>query len=506
MDLERLVRVEAQFCGGRKKFGTGFRVAPGQVLTAQHVIELRRGEETEKASEIFVHWSPGEGKTHVKKPARRQWTGEVALDPKDTTALDIALLEDDLPTEDLEPFTDFVRVALGESVAWESSGFVTVDPEVVDLSTQYVFGRCEPCRTGAVRIQLVNERDRPRDPEDGKELHWSGLSGAPVFVREGPNKGRLYGFIASGTHIFPDRLTMVGTPTLLQNPELRQLLNLYGPVPPPAGLVEQLRALLLDDADLAAGLAELDPAWPSLDVHGLVETLCTDERLGLRLQELRPLYEVLRPSPERKTRCQQLVLILLAIWAGQEIGNLGPEGVTSPRIQVKTASEMAVEPYMASRAGALPEYKPIEKGQALPRGAFQLDASFLESGLRPESALKDQLDLVEKSLGLELLRQDQKARLKRLPLGLQGAERQALICQNLRQTLWSRKRPYYFMAGNELLNRLGRGLERFLEGLEDALPDLQVVVLDPKEESIFQAREHDDTVYPALVMLELMES
>jgi hypothetical protein len=143
--LRRIVRVEARFEATARfeagiKRGTGFRVGPGQVLTAQHVVERGHREKAiERATEIRVRLDEdGSGDDVENAAATVDWVGESTLDPGDRKALDAALLADELPAGDLKPFRDWVRVPLGNSGRWETQGFASVSADVDELGTEYL--------------------------------------------------------------------------------------------------------------------------------------------------------------------------------------------------------------------------------------------------------------------------------------------------------------------------------------------------------------------------------
>lgn len=208
--------------------GTGFRIGPGRVLTAQHVVERRQrhGGGLERASRIVVRLDVDVAGEVRDAPARWLWSGSPDLNPKARDTLDVALLADDLPTEGLEPFRDFVPKVLDHRVEWETRGFPVASREVATGGGEYLSGACHPTAERASHIALTSIRGQPRDPKTGQILGWAGASGAPIFVDGGPHHGALYGVLRAQPFEFDDKIWAVALPVLLRESDFRQHLGL----------------------------------------------------------------------------------------------------------------------------------------------------------------------------------------------------------------------------------------------------------------------------------------
>ncbi len=515
--LERVVRVEVRFKTAQglepPGYATGFRVGPGQVLTAQHVVDRGPAARGHGEPEIRVLHDP-EGSGEIRRaPAKVVWRG-TELDPADRKALDVALLADELPHEKLKPFRDWVRVPLGRSGRWHCEGFPNASPDAARTGTEYLYGVCHPARERATFLKLTVERAPPRPGRDGTTA-WHGLSGAPVFVAEGRYQGHLYGIVRSSPKRFPDILRAVGTPALLRNAELRDRLGFEEPAPPHASLVEQLRGVLEGDPDLAERLAGLDPAWQARwamgDIDELVDVLCAESSLTPSLERLRHLNQHADRKSAGAERIRELAVILVSILAGRELP--GGEELTAEstrRIQLGTASPNRAEALLASAYGTPCLYEKAS-GTDLPQAWLRVPTAVMEAGMRASSQVDDQIEellvsLTEKDLDQpKFILPAQKAIFSTQP----PAERRELLRRQLRKNLVrlreQKGRPAYLVAAGELHKKMGRAnLDTFLRRLEEVLPELDLVVLETGAEPVAQAIEEEDELWPLWEILDLL--
>ncbi len=509
--LRRIVRIEARFETGESKVGTGFRIGPGQVLTAQHLVE--RGSKT--AIEIEVRLDPdGSGENVRVASAEVIWKGEERLNPKDPRALDAVLLADELPGEDLAPFRDWVPLPLGRSGHWETRGFATANPNARALGTEYLWGVCHPSLEQATHLQLTVERDPPRFGRDGEFGTWAGVSGGPVFVKDGRYQDYLYGVVRSSPKRFPDTLYAVGTPALLRNAELRRLLGFKDQPPPDAGLVERLRSLLEEDSRLTERLAGFEAAWKSRWTGGgtddLVDVICREGRLKPALERLRDLYRVEEASSAGAARLQEMAIVLVSILASREVpGGEHLDVESTRRIQLGTASPNFAEALLASAYG---QSSLFEEARApdLPHAYLRVPTGNMEAGLRTQSQVGEQLE----ELLLELLERDLDRPKFILPAqkalfsGLAPGKRREMLTKMLRKSLTRLEerhgRPAYLVAGGELEKKMGGQLDRFLRRLAVVLPNLDLVVLETDADKVEQAIDQEDMLWPLWEILDLL--
>ena len=518
----RIVRVEARFDktarfkAGTKR-GTGFRVAPGRVLTAQHVVERGHREKAiERAVEIRVLLDEdGSGDEVQEETATVAWRGETELDPDDPKALDAALLEDQLPPGDLEPFRDWVGVPLGSSGSWETEGYAAASADVDPLATEYLWGTCHPAREGASYLKLTVDRSTPLPDDDGTGANWGGVSGGPVFVKEGRYRGHLYGIVRQSPRRYDDALYAVGTPALKRDVKLRDLLGFKKePVPPHASLVEKLREELEGDPVLARRLAGLEEAWKKrLEKGGnddLVDALCTEGRLEPMVEHLRQLYRR-DPKSAAGERLREVAMALVPILASKELE--GGEELTvesAQRIRLGTASPNYAEALLASAYGTPSLYDEDPSGRAVPKALLRVPAAVLEAGVHAKSQVAEELEellmvLMEEDLGKSkfLVPDYQRALLSRVSGGRRQKDLRDLLRRRLRRIEQDFGRPPYLVT-DELKKKMGdRHLEVFLRRLAEALPNLDLVVLDTGDEAIARAFEQDDQLWPLWEILDL---
>jgi hypothetical protein len=515
--LRRIVRVEARFEGRKPQRGTGFRVGPGQVLTAQHVVE--RGwnrRSTEPAKEIRVLFDPDGGGELQTASATVVWKGEAERDPGDTKALDVALLADELPEDGLEPFRRWVPLPLGASGRWEASGFATAGSDVDQMGTEYLWGVCHPAKKLATYLKLSIERSAPveKDGNETKALTWAGISGAPVFVKEGRYEGYLYGVVRSSPESFTDQLYAVGTPALLRNAELRRYLGIEEPVPPHVSLVEKLRGLLEEDSRLAGRLAGLDESWKARwnlgGVDDLVDVICAEGNLKASLEQVRHLFQGLDPSSANAERLREMAGVMVSILASRELpGGADLTAESIRRIRLGTASPNFAEALLASAYGTPCLYERAE-GRDLPRPLLRVPSPMMEAGIRAKSHVEEQLeelevDLIEKELDHpKFIFPSQKKLLSSVPPGEQRELLKRTLEKRLVRLKERYKRPAFLAADAELQKTMGPHLNAFLDRLAKVLPSLHLVVLESETEKIAEAIEQEDALWPLWEVLDLL--
>lgn len=518
--LRRIVSIEARF-EEESKWGTGFQLAPGRVLTAQHVIERWDGQGASKDADPIIVRSAADVAVGASSEAvaRCTWRGSPDLDPTiRLDALDVALLEDELPADGLEPFQDFVPVILDDRGQWETQGFASANPESFERVSDHLWGASHPVGEAASQIALTVEREPPRHPQTGENLSWEGLSGAPIFVRGGRYHHALYGVLCSAPAVYEDKLFAVALPTLLRIPEFRRHIGLEETLPPHPSLVERLRQLLEADDELTAKLARLDPEWTRCwedeGIDGLVDLLVTEGRLRDRLASLRQLHGTLEPGSSRGESFRELVLVLVALVAQHEIpggdtlDTAALERIGQGRTELSTASECFAEVFLAGAFGTPPRFEGVPGD--LPRAYLRVPTSALESGIRSRSLEADQLEEMVTDLllkGLDhprFLRPSEKDRLRLLPPGERVELYRRQLERNFAQLRRRHGRPPYLLAGSGLRYRLKDELDRFLRRLEQILPSLHLVELQTDRQAVERAIEQDDALYPLWEILDLL--
>ncbi len=516
--LERVVRVEVRFKTAQglepPGYATGFRVGPGQVLTAQHVVERGPKDSIERAVEIRVRLDrDGSGEEVIEAPAKVAWVGESRLASSDRKALDVALLEDELPKGNLEPFHRWVRIPLGRSDRWHCEGFPNASPDAARMGTEYLYGLCHPARERATFLKLTVERKPPLPGRDGSTA-WHGLSGAPVFVADGPYRGYLYGIVRASPKRFPDILRAVGTPALLRDAELRQRLGIEDPPPPHAGLVEKLREVLEEDPLLAERLAACDESWSGRWCAGggdeLVDALCGEGRLGPMLEHLRRLNRGVDPKSAAGGRIRELAVTLASILAGRELpGGEHLDVESTRRIRLGTASANFAEALLASAYGTPCLYEKAA-GPDLPQAWLRVPTVAMEAGMRADSQVAEQLEemlaaLLEKDFDRpQLVPRAQRALINTLPPG----ERREVLKNELRASLARIERrhgrPAYLALDAPSQKKMGDQLDTFLARLANVLPNLDLVKLETGAGPIARTTGEVDKLWPLWEILDLL--
>ena len=511
--LRRIVRVEASFGEGiEPKTGTGIRLRPGLVLTAQHVVEHRDAGQVQPATEVLVLLDrDGDSEPQIA-PATVVWRGEERLDPHDLRHLDAVLLEDQLPGDGLEPFDRWVPVTLSRRSEWETQGYATAGAGDAAAFDEYLSGLCMPAREKTTAIQLTCDRPPPETPR-GQKLPWKGISGGPVFIRNGRYTGHLYGIVRSSPVAFTDEILAVGLPALLRDPDFRKQVRHRDPAPPHESLVEALRSLLEADPDLAERFARLDPewwnCWSSEDIDGLVGLLAADQDLAAQLRKLRNLRGSF-DTDARIDRLKELALLVAALGARHQIpGGVDLDVESLQRIEVGSASSCFAEAFLASAYGVPPEYEKVETG--MPRAYLRIPTAALENGVRDASFFSDQMEEVvafamERDLGdTSFLLREQVTRLRKRPPKERAALLRKQIDSNFRQLSQIHGRPPYLLADPDFRSGVEEKLDRFLGRLEKALPSLQLVVLEDDYEALDRAIEQEEQLLPLWQILDLVD-
>jgi three-Cys-motif partner protein len=309
------------------------------VLTSQHVVQqIDASGGIEEAIKIEVEIDV-DGTGIEKKPATLLWTGEQKLDPKSATGLDVALLQDQLPAQDLKPFLDLIWQPLA-SCEWDSAGYVLASPNYKLLRPDELKGEVGAVKPGETFLELIVRRDRP-NAEEG----WAGISGAPVFVSSGPYQGFLYGVIRRCVVPMEDTLYAVALPALLRNQGLCSNLGIASVEDERKRLAEDLDRLLRANQKVADCIACAHEAWSEgqnqRGVEGLVEAIMQQGELPEILEELQALRERWAERDDQWSRAFQRAAMLLASLVGgrsllcysdQRAANRLVFGVASPNL------------------------------------------------------------------------------------------------------------------------------------------------------------------------------
>lgn len=379
------------------------------------------------------------------------------------------------------------------------------------MGTEYLWGTCHPARELATYIKLTVDRDAPLPGKDGEPGTWAGVSGGPVLVKDGRYRGYLYGIVRASPRRFGDSLYAVGTPALLHDAELCNLLGIKGPAPPHASLVERLRDLIAQDGDLAEKLASLDPVWKSRwddeDADGLVDELCTRGSLKEALERLRGLCQRL----ESTTRVvEDLAVTLVSILASRDLpGGRDLTADSVRRIQLGTASPNFAEALLAAAYGAPCRYEKVDGPKPdLPRAYLRVPAPTLEGGLLPDSQTEEQLkEILWKFLKNDLasskwVLDGEKAIFDHLPPGRQKKMLEQLVEQKLGRMKENHGRPAYLVVVGKMQESAGIG--PFLDQLKEVLPSLDLVVLESDFERVSDALRQEDELWPLWEILNLV--
>ena len=515
----RIVRIEARFGHCDPKFGTGFRLKSGLVLTSQHVLQDRLSTgDVLKAKEIFVSLDPdGSGENILREECKVLWRGEASLDLDGPRALDAALLEDSLPTDDLEPFLHLIPSHLPEGGRYETAGYVGTSASSQELHAPDGFpGSFDPAKEQSVCIQLISDRDPPRaehpidreqqqedDPKLPKndKLAWGGISGASIFVADGPHKGWLYGVIRRRVYGLPDGLYAVSTTALLQDPEFRRHVGIPDPSSPSVQLLAELKKLLDENRGLSERVAAMDPAWrASWDARaaeGLLEVL---RDLNSLLKQLKVLAEDLS-KPADLAALREIVAYLVAALALYEVRAGDVEEASPGYFKLAFASPNFAEAAIAAREGRRTLYKKSQNPQASAGRELELPVSQLESGLRKEAWRADQIRelsacFIEDDLSVKpYLTEEYRQMFAGLSQDIRIRELASVINRRLVGIAGEKKgKPYLLLTpGRKTL--FAQSLHEFLSKLRELLPNLVYLDLNLSED-VSRSAELEEKLEP----------
>ncbi|MCP3956410.1 MAG: trypsin-like peptidase domain-containing protein [bacterium] len=366
MELASFARVVAHLEGGRRRIGTGYRLAEGRVLTAGHVVVGATSLEVE------IDRAPGGVRTIEATVA---WPGET------DAGLDAVLLQ--CATEDAErpAFTHLARSPLARAAPWQSRGCAraAVAGSGVGDSMAGLRGTAFPFAAGEDRFELAAEA-QPRLAED-----WSGISGAPVFVH-----GRIQGVIREAPVDFEGR-RLYATP-------MHRLLAEEGFVAALGfraedkwrDLLEEVGTLLAGDREAAEGLAERSPAWrrgfADDNAPGLARAVCEQSAVDEALLAMHAAHRALlgrgRPAAARTVE-EVLARVVPVLYDQQMVYELPPRGGVVLRVPVATST--IAEIVMAGADARAYSYLPQQDRENFPEPAASV-AGFPEPGIDPDGA------------------------------------------------------------------------------------------------------------------------
>lgn len=384
---ERIVLVRAGFENREEKVGTGFRLAPGRVLTSQHVVR-RVGESSkaEAAVKIEVEVDLGDDRT-VRRPATLLWAGEPGLRSGDLNARDAALLEDELPGEGLPPFSNLVWEPLA-STDWDSAGYARDSPGFEIARPDELAGSVGAVKPHEAYLELTVRR---RAPAGG----WAGVSGAPVFVASGFCRGYLYGVVRKHLPDRTDTLYAVSIPHLLNDAEFRRHLGIEDRRDRAGKIVDALRKLFEKDRELAARTARAHPAWSEGwekgAVEGLLQAMSHQGSLEV-LENLRQLY-LYEARAGGRADYQQAARLLSSLISGRTV-HVHAEDREGRRLSVRASSPNLAELGVASRDGRPCSF--VAVAGDLPRARLRAPLSTtLDGGIGLEQKAADQQHLLD---------------------------------------------------------------------------------------------------------------
>ncbi len=506
MDSElfgRIVRIEASFAGCDPKVGTGFRLAPGRVLTSQHVVE----REGSTAESIFVSRdAAGDGQIE-RKPATVIWRGERTLDLEDHRSLDAALLEDELSAEGLKPFQRLVRLPQPGGT-FVGAGFVKVSGSSRELHRpDGMEGHFDPVQDFATSVSLRIEGAFPTNKAG--EAAWGGISGSPIFIgpQGGCLAGFLYGVVRRTVGSFSDRVTAVASTVLLRNPEFCAALGIEDPPPPHERLVVASRDLLEKNPQLARRLAAMDSpwkqAWKDKGTEGLLEAVCREGDMETLLDGLLVLAKASKSEPGELASLRESAVHLVALLAHHEFSRRAGVAETAPgRFRVPVTSLNYAEAVFASSVGLKARYaKPTSESrgrQSLAARELEVPTTQLESGLESRNLVADQVEEMAATFleGLDMapyLYDEQQQIIKG-----EGPERRIEVLgkaveHNLRRLAKRKGRQPFLFLTAERKKPGGFATEAFLRHLQNVLPSL--IYLDLEGDAL-EALELEEKLRP----------
>lgn len=176
LDQERVVRLRVAPRGGEGppwRFGSGYLIATGVVLTACHVLEPPDSEEQPEAGDVceVLAWPCDSDEGWL--------AASVAWADSDR---DIALVS--VAAEVTVSPVRFGRLEGAVIVSWSAVGFPVASLDAEGRQPESAFGRTSPIsQAPGGRLALTVESREPRSRQ-GNETGWAGLSGAAVFCGE----------------------------------------------------------------------------------------------------------------------------------------------------------------------------------------------------------------------------------------------------------------------------------------------------------------------------------
>jgi len=503
---QRIVLVRAHFASPSKTIvGTGFRLSPRLVLTSQHVVFQAK----KKANRIEVE-AVLAGESIARAPATLLWTGEKDLRSADPKARDVGLLADELPGTDLEPFRDFVWHALGDE-DWTSAGFALFASGYRVRSPTNLFGTVGAIRQLEAFLNLHVGRLEPA--EEREVLGWGGISGAPVFVRSGVHRGRLYGVVRRGAPNQPDTLLAVPLPVLLRDEGFCKHLGIELGEGNRADLVTTLRKLLREEPTLGGWIAEADESFAEAQEHhgldGLVDAMNQKGGFEDVLERLAKIFEAkARGDEKRRSALRRAASLLTSLIAGRAYP-CQCDDPTGQHVSIHATSPNLAEPSLAAYDGGDSQF--VRGAGSRVAARFRAQLPQVDAGPGDEQAHRDQQELLHHFLFNEKLRrrpwlgEDWLSFLDSFegnPPDEKRAHWVEALRTQMRRILKDHGRRPYVIVDHEFRAKFGPQADAFLDQLAIAFSDLRQVELSGA--TIDRFRE-DDLLKPLWKILDLKE-
>ncbi len=512
---QRIVLVRAYFEGGDPKVGTGFRIAPNLVLTSQHVVQqIDAAGETKTASRVEVAVDlDGCGNDVKRGAATVLWAGEQKLSPDEASALDAALLEDQLPLQDMQPFRNLIWRPLA-SCEWDTAGYAVASPNYSNLRPDELRGEVGAIKPGETYLELIVGRERPKDLRNAfgeavDQSGWAGVSGAPVFVTSGPYRGYLYGVIRRCPPRMNDTLYAVALPALLQNASFCRYLRVEDEAGQRRQLAEDLVSMLGGNRPLAVCIANAHKTWSdglnNCDIEGLVEAIDAQGELPEILEELQRIKEEWQKTCDTDWAMgfQKASRLIAALIGARALPCCFDEHITN-RLALGVSSPSLAEIGVSGREGRAADFVPVPGD--IPRARLRAPLSTVESGILKEQATKDQLKLVEDFLYNELNRSPWLFPESVKALSVRPPEKRReewidAVRRRMCRLLRKHKGSPYIVADNVFRQHYGEQAQAFLQELAVLIPELFQVVLtgDPARRP-----QEDDLLEPLWEILNLI--
>ena len=465
---QRIVLIQADFGDGKRSFGTGFRLKAGRILTSQHVVQRREDGVTSKATRIRVARFRGHDKEPEISDAKEMWAGaEELTDAEQLDALDVVILADGLDGSALRPFHHFVVACRQESDRWDAAGFPRIELRKIFMPVE-IGGGVNAFSDVDGFLDLTNERRCPVDDE-GKELKqpWAGMSGAPVFLRD----GRLYGVIRRTYDALPTTLHAVPVPLLLRDPDFRRHLELDGDPAQTKKIIDLLRSRLrgqdADQRDVAGWVPAWREAYKNAPSNGLEALLAAMEVSG----SLADVSDVLARFEARKGRLKEIAALCLALMAGR----MAPARLQGRDLEISMAAANLAELAVAYHDGRAPDF--VEVPGDRPVARLRAPLVEVEAGFGEKQREKDQIDLLEDYylstvLGdAPWLLPSEKKDLEALPEKLKREIRLDMLRRRFRRMNQKLGAAPYVVVDWFYRERLGAEAEPFLKRLNKLFPD-----------------------------------